>query len=225
MDSSQWEAVDRYVTSQLIPSDATLEKVLAARKAADLPAIGVSATQGKLLQLLAQSHQARRILEIGTLAGYSTIWLARALPADGKLITLEFEPKHAEVAQANFNAAGLADRIQLRLGAALDTLPQLRAEGCGPFDFIFIDADKENYPAYWEWSLKLSRPGTLIVADNVVRNGALADPHSLDARVQAMRRMHEMMGADARVSATTIQTVGSKGYDGFTFAIVLTVQR
>lgn len=225
MDSSQWEAVDRYVTSQLIPSDATLEKVLAARKAADLPAIGVSATQGKLLQLLAQSHQARRILEIGTLAGYSTIWLARALPADGKLITLEFEPKHAEVAQANFNAAGLADRIQLRLGAALDTLPQLRAEGCGPFDFIFIDADKENYPAYWEWSLKLSRPGTLIVADNVVRNGALADPHSPDARVQAMRRMHEMMGADARVSATTIQTVGSKGYDGFTFAIVLTVQR
>lgn len=220
METAEWTAVDRYITDRLIAPDAVLDEVVASREAAGLPAIGVSPPQGKLLQLLAQAQQARNILEIGTLAGYSTLWLARALPPDGRLVTLEAEPRHAAVARANFQRAGLAARIELRVGPALETLPQLAAAGRGPFDFIFIDADKENYPAYWEWSLRLARPGTLIVADNVVRNGALADPHSADPRVQAMRRLHELLAGEARVSATTLQTVGSKGYDGFTLARV-----
>ena len=220
MSQEQWSAVDRYITDKLLPLDPSLEAALKASNDAGLPAISVSPNQGKLLHLLALSHGARNILEIGTLGGYSTIWLARALPAGGKLVTLEYEPKHAEVAQMNLARAGVADKVELRVGAALDTLPQLAVERCGPFDFIFIDADKENYPGYWEWSLKLSRLGTLIIADNVVRKGEVVDPNSPDPRVQAVRRLHDLIATEPRVSATTIQTVGSKGYDGFTLALV-----
>ena len=221
MSEEQWSAVDRYITDKLLPADQSLEAALKASTDAGLPAISVSPTQGKLLHLLALSHGARNILEIGTLGGYSTIWLARALPADGKLITLEYESKHAEVARANLSRAGMADSVELNVGAALETLPKLAKERRGPFDFIFIDADKENYPGYWEWALKLSRRGTLIIADNVVRKGEVVDPNSTDPRVQAVRRLHELIAAEPRVSATTIQTVGSKGYDGFTLALVL----
>lgn len=221
MSQERWSAVDHYISDLLIGMDSALDAALEASAAAGLPAISVSPPQGKLLQLLALSHGARTILEIGTLGGYSTIWLARALPAGGRLVTLEYEPRHAEVARANFAKAGVADQIELRVGAALETLPRLAAENRGPFDFIFIDADKENYPAYWEWALKLSRPGTLIIADNVVRKGEVVDPDCPDARVQAVRRLHELIAAERRVSATTIQTVGGKGYDGFTLAVVL----
>jgi predicted O-methyltransferase YrrM len=220
MSQEQWSAVDRYVTDMLFAPDSALEAVLQASTDAGLPAISVSPPLGKLLHLLALSHGARTILEIGTLGGYSTIWLARALPAGGRLLTLEYEPKHAQVAAANFARAGVADRIELRVGAALETLPQIAAEKRGPFDLIFIDADKENYPGYWEWALKLSRAGTLIIADNVVRQGEVVDPNSTDPRVQAVRRLHELIATEPRVSATTIQTVGSKGYDGFTVAMV-----
>ena len=221
MSQEQWSAVDRYVTDKLFPPDPSLEAALQASTDAGLPAISVSPTQGKLLHLLALSHGAQTILEIGTLGGYSTIWLARALPVGGRVVTLEYEPKHAEVARANLSRAGVGDLVELRVGAALETLPQLASERRGPFDLIFIDADKENYPGYWDWALKLSRRGTLIIADNVVRNGAVVDPNSTDPRVQAVRRLHELIAAEPRVSATTIQTVGSKGYDGFTLAIVV----
>lgn len=221
MSLEQWTAVDRYIADTLLPPDPTLDAALQAGAEAGLPPISVAPNQGKFLHLLARAQGAKNILEIGTLGGYSTIWLARALPPGGKLITLEYEPKHAEVARANFIQAGVAERIELRVGAALDTLPQLEAEKRGPFDFIFIDADKENYPGYWDWALKLSRRGTMIIADNVVRDGALIDPASSDPRVQAVRRLHELIAAEPRVSATTIQTVGSKGYDGFTLAVVL----
>jgi predicted O-methyltransferase YrrM len=180
----------------------------------------VTPNHGKLLQLLSQARDAPNILEIGTLGGYSTIWLARALPPGGRLITLEFEPKHAQVARANIARAGLADVIELRVGAALETLPHLAAERRGPFDFIFIDADKANYPGYFMWALKLSRRGTMIVADNVVRKGAVIDAASKDPLVQGVRRFHELVAGEPRVSATAIQTVGSKGYDGFTLMIV-----
>ena len=221
MSQEQWSAVDRYVTNKLFAPDSALDATLELSTSAGLPAISVSPPQGKLLHLLALSHGARDILEIGTLGGYSTIWLARALPSGGRLVTLEYEPKHAEVARANFVRAGVADRIELRVGAALETLPQLAGEKHGPFDFIFIDADKENYPGYWEWALKLSRAGTLIIADNVVRKGEVVDPNSTDPRVRAVQRLHDLIAAEPRVSATTIQTVGSKGYDGFTLAVVV----
>src|SRR5262245_24838584 len=221
MSQERWTEVDRYISDKLLSPDPSLEAALKASTDAGLPAISVSAPQGKLLHLLALSHSARTILEIGTLGGYSTIWLARALPADGRLVTLEYEPKHAEVARANFVQAGVAERIELRVGAALETLPHLAAEKRGPFDFIFIDADKENYPGYWGWALKLSRPGTLIIADNVVRKGEVIDPNSIDPKVQAVRRLHELIAAERRVRATTIQTVGGKGYDGFTLAVVV----
>lgn len=221
MSQEQWTAVDRYLSATLLSPDPSLDAALKASTDAGLPAISVSPNQGKLLHLLALVQGAKNILEIGTLGGYSTIWLARALPAGGKLITLEFEPKHAEVAQANLARAEVADKVELRLGAALETLPQLARERKGPFDFIFIDADKENYPGYWEWALKLSRRGTVIVADNVVRNGEVIDPASKDPRVQAVRRMNELIAVERRVSATTLQTVGSKGYDGFTLAVVI----
>jgi predicted O-methyltransferase YrrM len=167
-------------------------------------------------------HGARRILEIGTLGGYSTIWLARALPADGggRLTTLEYDPKHAAVARANLDRAGLTHLVDLRVGAALDTLPQLAAEGLGPFDFIFIDADKVNYPSYWTWSMKLSRPGSLIVIDNVVRNGGIVDANSSDPNIQGVRRFNDLLAAETRVTSTAIQTVGAKGYDGFAVALV-----
>jgi predicted O-methyltransferase YrrM len=180
----------------------------------------VAPNQGKLLHLLARIQGAKRVLEIGTLGGYSTIWLARALPSDGRLVTLEAEAKHANVAKANIERAGLSSLVELRLGPALDSLALLHQEGVPPFDFIFIDADKQNIPRYLEWSLRLSRPGTVIITDNVVREGAIINPEDPDPRVQGVRRFFEMVAADPRLDATTLQTVGSKGYDGFTLAVV-----
>ncbi|HEV3042043.1 MAG TPA: O-methyltransferase [Candidatus Angelobacter sp.] len=221
MSQEQWTAVDRYITNLLVPPDPALDAALQSSAAAGLPAINVAPNQGKFLMLLAQIQGARNILEIGTLGAYSTIWLARALPADGHLITLEADPKHAEVARANITRAGLAQVVEVRLGPAQETLPRLIAEGAGPFDMIFIDADKPAYPDYFTWSLKLSRPGTVIVADNVIRDGAVIDPASEDPRVQGMRRFNELVAAERRVSATEIQTVGSKGYDGFALMVVI----
>ena len=220
MNQEQWNAVDGYITDTFLADDPVLDAALKASTEAGLPAISVAPNQGKLLHLLALAQGARSILEIGTLGGYSTIWLARALPQGGRLVTLEYEPAHADVARDNLARAGLTGVVELRVGAALDTLPQLVAQKHGPFDFIFIDADKENYPGYFEWALKLSRRGTLIIADNVIRKGEVIDPASDDPRVQAVRRLHELIAAEPRVSATAIQTVGTKGYDGFTFALV-----
>jgi predicted O-methyltransferase YrrM len=220
MNQEQWTAVDRYINDTLLTPDPALDAALKASTDAGLPLINVTPNQGKLLQLLALTQGARNILEIGTLGGYSTIWLARALPVGGCLITLEFDPKHAEVARANIARAGLADVVDLRVGPALETLPHLAAERRAPFDFIFIDADKENYPSYFTWALKLSRRGTLIVADNVVRNGAVIDAASNDPLVQGVRRFNELLAAERCVTATAIQTVGSKGYDGFALAVV-----
>jgi predicted O-methyltransferase YrrM len=215
--SEQWTAVDRYITNVLVPSDPALDAALEASAAAGLPSIQVSQAQGKFLHLLARAMGARRILEIGTLGGYSTIWLARALPSGGRLITLEADPHHAEVARANFARAGLEDVVDLRQGRALETLPEV----AGPFDFIFIDADKPSNADYFTWALKLSRPGSLIVIDNVIREGAVIDAASADPGVQGVRRLHKLLAAEPRVSATSIQTVGSKGYDGFTMALVI----
>jgi predicted O-methyltransferase YrrM len=220
MTQTQWTAVDDYFADLLIAPDPVLEAALQTSADAGIPAIQVSPHQGKLLLLLARIQRARTILEIGTLAGYSTIWLARALPADGRLVTLEIEAKHAELAQANIARAGLSDRVEVRLGAALETLPQLAAEGCAPFDLTFIDADKQNNAAYFDWALKLSRPGSVIVVDNVVRNGSVIDASSTDPVVQGVRRLGAVLGAEPRVSATAIQTVGSKGYDGFALVLV-----
>ena len=220
MNQETWTAVDRYLTDLFVPSDPVLDAALEASVAAGLPPINVTPNQGKLLQLLARTNGARNILEIGTLGGYSTIWLARALPSDGRLITLEFDPKHAEVARANFVRAGLADVVELRVGRALDTLPQLATEGRGPFDLIFIDADKPSTADYFTCALKLSRPGTLIVVDNVVRKGAVSDAASDDPNVRGMRRFFDILAAEKRVSATVLQTVGSKGYDGLAIAFV-----
>ncbi len=216
-----WTTVDRFIGELLIPSDPALEATLRASVDAGLPAIQVSPAHGKLLHLLAKVRGAKAILEIGTLGGYSTIWLARALPAGGRLITLEAEPKHAEVARANIARAGLEGVVELRVGKGLELLPQLATEKRGPFDLIFIDADKPSTPDYFTWALKLSRAGSLIITDNVVRKGALADAASTDPSVLGMRRFLKMVSAERRVSATTIQTVGSKGYDGFTLALVL----
>lgn len=220
MNPEQWAAVDRYANALLLAPDPALEASLQASADAGLPGINVAPNQGKLLQLLAQMQRARAILEIGTLGGYSTIWLARALPAGGRVVTLELEPRHAEVARENFLRAGVAERIELRVGPALELLPRVRAEGLGPFDFIFIDADKSSIPEYFMWAMRLSRPGTAILVDNVVRQGALMDAASSDAAVKGVRRFHDLLAKEARVSATTIQTVGSKGYDGFTLALV-----
>jgi predicted O-methyltransferase YrrM len=220
MSKDQWTAVDRYISETLVQPEVALVEALADSAAAELEAINVSPPQGKLLMLLAQAVGARNILEIGTLGGYSTIWMARALPTDGRLISLEANPKCAEVARANIARAGLADVVDVRVGKALDTLPMLAAEGCGPFDFFFLDADKVNNPKYFEWTLKLSRPGSLIVADNVVRDGAVIDAASQDVSVQATRRLFDMMAAEPRVTVTAIQTVGGKGYDGFAVARV-----
>jgi len=213
-------AIDGYIAEHLIPPDPALEEALRSSAAAGLPSIQVSPTQGKLLYLLARMQQAKRILEIGTLGGYSTIWLARALAAGGKLITLEAHPKHAEVARANIERAGLSERVEIRLGPALDSLAELARESAGPFDLIFIDADKPNNPRYLEWSVRLSRPGTAIVTDNVARHGRLLESDSPDADIQGTRRFFEQMGADRRLEATALQTVGSKGHDGFALALV-----
>jgi predicted O-methyltransferase YrrM len=216
----QWTAVDRYITDHLVPSDAVLDATLASSTANGLPAINVAPNQGKLLQLLARAVGAKRILEVGTLAGYSTIWLARALPPTGKLITLEYEPKHADVARANIERAGLAHLVEIRLGKAIDTLPKIAAERSGPFDLIFIDADKPGNADYFAWALRLARVGSLIIVDNVVRNGGVIDPAG-DENVQGARRLYDAMAKEPRVSATAVQTVGSKGYDGFAIAVVI----
>jgi predicted O-methyltransferase YrrM len=216
----QWSAVDSYIADLFLAPDPALEAALASSAAAGLPAISVSPTQGKLLHVLARVQGARRILEIGTLGGYSTIWLARALPADGRLISLEIDPRHADVAQTNLDRAGLSSAVEIRLGPALDTLPKLVREGRGPFNLIFIDADKPGYADYLKWSLKLARKGTLIIADNVVRKGAVADPGSKDENVQGIRKFNEALAAEKRVTTTVIQTVGSKGYDGLALILV-----
>lgn len=221
MTQELWTAVDQYVIGTLSLRDPVLDAALAACTAAGLPEIQVSPAQGKLLHLMARIQGARNILEIGTLGGYSTIWMARALPPEGRVLTLEADAKHAEVARANFVRAGFASVIELRLGKALDTLPQVAAEGRGPFDFIFIDANKNNMPEYFDWALKLSRPGSVIIADNVVRDGTVIDAASKDPDTQGVRRFNDMLAAESRVSATEIQTVGSKGYDGFALAVVL----
>lgn len=220
-----FSAVDDYINDCLIPSDPALEAALKASEAAGLPQIAVSPSQGKLLHLLARSVDARNILEIGTLGGYSTIWMARALPDGGRLTTLEFSPKHAEVARANLAHAVLAEKVELHLGPALDTLPKIAAENRPPFDFIFIDADKQNNAGYFEWALKLARPGSLILVDNVIRDGEVADASSTDPQVLGVRWLNELLARETRVLATTVQTVGSKGYDGFTLALVLRSER
>ena len=220
MTQKTWTAVDRYLDDLLVGHDAVLEAALQASAAAGLPPISVSPTQGKLLNLLVRVRGARAILEIGTLGGYSTIWMARALPADGHLVTLEINPKHAEVARASIARAGLLALVEVRLGRALETLAQLGAEGAGPFDLIFIDADKPSLPEYFQLALPLSRPGSLIVIDNVVREGAVVDAASPDPSVQGVRRLNELMASEPRVSATAIQTVGAKCYDGFALALV-----
>ena len=221
MNPEQWIAVDQYITDALVPADPVLEAVLKASTDAGLPEINVSPAQGKFLHLLTRIHGARRVLEIGTLGGYSTIWLARGmLPAGGKVVTLEVDPRHVRVARANFEHAGLAKMIEVREGRALDSLSQLATEGRGPFDLIFIDADKVRIPDYFTWALKLSRRGTVIIVDNVIRAGAVTDASSTDLSVQGVRQLNAMLATEKRVSATTIQTVGAKGYDGFTLAVV-----
>lgn len=220
MTQELWTEVDRYITDLLVPADPALDQALAASHAAGLPAINVAPNQGKLLQLIARVRGARSILEIGTLGGYSTIWLARALPAGGRLVTLEADAKHAEVARTNITNAGLAGSVEVRLGKALETLPQLEKEDRGAFDLVFIDADKENIPAYFTWALRLTKPGSLIIVDNVVRKGAVIDATSKDVNIQGVRRFNELVAHEPRVSATAIQTVGSKGYDGFALLLV-----
>jgi predicted O-methyltransferase YrrM len=220
MSQEQWTAVDQYLDELLVGSDPALVAALQASQHAGLPAINVAPNQGKLLALLARMQGARSILEIGTLGGYSTIWLARALPTGGRLISLEADPKHADVARANLEYAGLDHIAEVRLGRALDTLPKLFEERLGPFDLVFIDADKPNIPEYFEWSLRLTRPGSVIIVDNVIRNGAVIEAGSADANVQGVRRFNERVAATPQVSATAIQTVGSKGYDGFALLLV-----
>jgi len=223
MDQARWTAVDRYIADKLLSWDAALEATLKTSEAAGLPPIAVSPNQGKLLMLLARIQGARRILEIGTLGGYSTIWLARALPPapEGHLVTLEADPKHAEVARRNIALAELSSLVDLRIGRALDTLPLIAAERRGHFDLTFIDADKANTAEYFRWALMLSRPGSVIVVDNVVRRGAVIDADSTDPDIQGMRRFNDLVAAEPRVSATAMQTVGCKGYDGFAVALVL----
>lgn len=216
MDSKTWQSVDDYFAGQLFAPDPALDAALEANARAHLPAIDVSPAEGKLLHLLARTVGARRILEIGTLGGYSTIWLARALPADGRLVTCEINPDHAEVARANLAHAGLAGVVEVRVGPALDTLPTLD----GPFDLAFIDADKQSNSEYFRHALRLSRPGTMIIVDNVVRGGLVADAASPDPAVRGTRAVAEAIAREPRVDATVIQTVGRKGYDGFLLALV-----
>jgi predicted O-methyltransferase YrrM len=216
-----WKQVDQYFTDALIAPGDGFDTALDVNRKADLPSIDVTPLQGKFLELLVRATGARRVLEIGTLGGYSTLWLAHALPPDGLVITLELEPHHAEVAKKNLEAAGLASRAEFRIGPAAETLAALVKERADPFDFIFIDADKSAYPEYLRWSMKLSRPGTLIVADNVVRDGKVIEPESPDPNIQGVRHFTELAAAEPRLSTTVLQTVGSKGYDGFAIAVVL----
>ncbi|MGG4453978.1 O-methyltransferase [Brevibacillus porteri] len=220
MNREQWTAVDHYFTDKLLEADSVLDTVLQVNAAAGLPAIDVAPNQGKFLHLLARIQGARSILEIGTLGGYSTIWLARALPADGRLITLEYDPKHAEVAQSNITRAGLDQIVEVKVGLALDSLIQLHKENQGPFDLIFIDADKKGNPDYFQWALKLSRKGTVIITDNVVRSGQVVDETSTDPNIVGVRQFTDMVAQEQGVSGTVVQTVGSKGYDGFAIMLV-----
>jgi predicted O-methyltransferase YrrM len=220
MTQELWTAVDSYIKEKMVPADEVLTAALKNATDAGLPVIAVSPTQGKQLHLIAKMCHARNILEIGTLGGYSTIWLAWALPQGGRVITLEIDPKHADVARKNFALAGLANMIELRLGSALETLPKLAAERRGPFDLIFIDADKTNIPGYFDWSLKMSQPGTVIIVDNIIRDGAVIEADHKDPNIQGVRRFNDMLSSETRVSATEIQTVGEKGYDGFALVLV-----
>ncbi len=220
MEQTTWTAVDEYLNAKLVGSEPALEAALAVSADAELPAISVAPTEGKFLHLLARMSGSKRILEIGTLGGYSTIWLARALPTGGTLLSLESEPKHVEVARKNVQYARVEHFVEIRLGSAVDSLQELVKKKIEPFDFIFIDADKPSYAVYLEWALKLSRPGTVIVADNVIRNGAIADLQSSDPRVQGVHKFLDSIAKNTRLTATAIQTVGSKGYDGFALAIV-----
>ncbi|MGD0183698.1 MAG: O-methyltransferase [Roseiarcus sp.] len=220
MDRTKWSAVDAYIVEKIATPDFALDAALAANAAAGLPAIDVSPPQGKLLYLLARMARARKILEIGALGGYSTIWLARALPSDGFIVTLEAVPKHAEIARENVRRAGLSGQVRVRLGPALESLQRIAEEGIGPFDLVFIDADKPSNPDYLAWALRLARVGATIVCDNVVREGAIVDRASADPSVQGTRRMFDMIAKEPRLSATAIQTVGAKGWDGFVVAIV-----
>ena len=221
MSQLVWSAVDEYFAEALIPYDAALEGALQASDAAGLPKIAVAPNQGKLLYLLAKTLGARRILEIGTLGGYSTIWMARAMPEGGKIISLELDAHHAETARANLHAAGLSDRAEVRTGRAVDLLPHIEREAGPPFDFVFIDADKPSNPDYFAWALKLTRPGSLIVVDNVVRGGKVIETNGRDANVEGVRRLTAMLADEPRVEATALQTVGSKGYDGLILARVV----
>ncbi|TPJ14523.1 O-methyltransferase [Mesorhizobium sp. B2-7-2] len=220
MSSKTWTAVDDYIVSSLFEADPVLDATLAANRDHGLPAIDVSAAQGKLLSLLVRIRGAKKVLEVGTLGGYSTIWMARGLPADGKVVTLELDPHHAKVARSNFERAGVSDKIDLRIGPALQSLAALAGENAGPFDLIFIDADKPNNPNYLDWAMKLSRSGTVIVCDNVIRDGAVLDEDGRDANVEGARAAFSFIGDEKRLDGTAIQTVGAKGYDGFTIAIV-----
>lgn len=221
MTQALWTAVDHYLDGMLVPPDAALDAAIEASIEAGLPPIAVTPSQGKLLYLLARIQGARRILEIGTLGGYSTIWLARALPEGGRLVTIEAEPKHADVASANIARAGLSNVVDLRVGLALDVLPQIAGAGGEAFDLTFIDADKKNIPAYFEFALNLSKPGSVIIVDNVVRDGKVIDEKSGDPDILGIRRFNEMLAGEPRVSATAIQTVGAKGHDGFAIALVV----
>ena len=220
MTQATWTAVDEYLNAKLIGPDPVLDEALARNAEGGLPAFDVAPNQGKLLHLLARMSGAKRILEIGTLGGYSTIWLARALPAEGKLITLESEAKHAHIAAQNMERARLSHLVDIRLGPAIESLRQLVSEAAAPCDLVFIDADNPNNPAYLEWSLKLSRPGTVLVADNVIREGAIVEARSSDAKVVGVQQFFDLLAGKPHLSATAVQTVGSKGYDGFALAIV-----
>jgi predicted O-methyltransferase YrrM len=220
MSQERWSAVDDYICEHLLEPDPVLDAALAASEAAGLPPIAVTPNQGKLLELLVRIQGARRVLELGTLGGYSTIWLARGLAQGGRLVTLELNPDYAAVAEANIARAGVADIVELRVGPALETLAAMHVGGDGAFDLIFIDADKQNYPGYLEWSLKLSRPGTVLIGDNVVRSGGIVDPANEDRVVEGVRRFYELLARESRVDATAVQTVGGKGHDGFAVGVV-----
>lgn len=220
MDNEIFESVDKYICDFFVTQDEALLAAERSLKEADMPPISISPNQGKFLHMMALLCRAKRILEVGTLAGYSTIWMARALPADGKLITLEYDPKHASVAQKNITRAGLESKVEIRVGKGLDILPQLESEGAGPFDMIFIDADKPPYTEYFQWALKLSRPGTLIIADNVIRDGKVLDPDSQDEMVKGVQRFNSFLAKSTEVTASIMQMVGVKEYDGMALAIV-----
>jgi len=220
MDQKIFEEVDQYIADLFIKPDEALRAAEQSHKLEDIPLINVSPSQGRLLYLFAKLAHAGKILEVGTLAGYSTIWMAKALPKEGKLISLEIDPRHAEIARKNIERAGLSSKVEIRVGKAIDLLPELKKENAGPFDMIFIDADKPPYAEYYEWAVKLSRPGTLIIADNVIRDGKVLNPDHSDPMVKGVQRFNKVLAADSRVSATILQTIGVKEYDGMALAIV-----